>query len=109
MPAFHRMGVSALEQLHIGINDHFIDPGFRPVRLGFRTGSHDLGESLVGGDMEAVRLQRFRQRMGEVEFVRSEEHTSELQSLMRISYAVFCLKKKKYTQLNKSYNHVDIL
>src|SRR3546814_3645401 len=32
---------------------------------------------------------------------RSEEHTSELQSLMRISYAVFCLKKKKkVTQLN---------
>src|SRR3546814_8644420 len=31
-------------------------------------------------------------------FVRSEEHTSELQSLMRISYAVFCLKKKKNTQ-----------
>src|SRR3546814_6048415 len=29
---------------------------------------------------------------------RSEEHTSELQSLMRISYAVFCLKKKKDTQ-----------
>src|SRR3546814_3880697 len=30
--------------------------------------------------------------------VRSEEHTSELQSLMRISYAVFCLKKKKHDQ-----------
>src|SRR3546814_2007384 len=30
---------------------------------------------------------------------RSEEHTSELQSLMRISYAVFCLKKKKTQQL----------
>src|SRR3546814_9178293 len=30
---------------------------------------------------------------------RSEEHTSELQSLMRISYAVFCLKKKKHTIL----------
>src|SRR3546814_1835778 len=30
--------------------------------------------------------------------IRSEEHTSELQSLMRISYAVFCLKKKKYIQ-----------
>src|SRR3546814_2964169 len=30
-----------------------------------------------------------------VDFIRSEEHTSELQSLMRISYAVFCLKKKK--------------
>src|SRR3546814_9213957 len=30
--------------------------------------------------------------------LRSEEHTSELQSLMRISYAVFCLKKKKQTK-----------
>src|SRR3546814_5242003 len=33
---------------------------------------------------------------------RSEEHTSELQSLMRISYAVFCLKKKKKLKPNKS-------
>src|SRR3546814_5969691 len=33
-----------------------------------------------------------------VEDARSEEHTSELQSLMRISYAVFCLKKKKYNK-----------
>src|SRR3546814_7863868 len=33
---------------------------------------------------------------------RSEEHTSELQSLMRISYAVFCLKKKKCTQRSKN-------
>src|SRR3546814_6005789 len=32
--------------------------------------------------------------------MRSEEHTSELQSLMRISYAVFCLKKKKNTSTN---------
>src|SRR3546814_9950098 len=32
--------------------------------------------------------------MGDEKIVRSEEHTSELQSLMRISYAVFCLKKK---------------
>src|SRR3546814_1057446 len=33
-------------------------------------------------------------------WIRSEEHTSELQSLMRISYAVFCLKKKKHTPYN---------
>src|SRR3546814_4210801 len=33
--------------------------------------------------------------LGAQQQVRSEEHTSELQSLMRISYAVFCLKKKK--------------
>src|SRR3546814_7613525 len=36
-----------------------------------------------------------------VRLIRSEEHTSELQSLMRISYAVFCLKKKK-TQISQS-------
>src|SRR3546814_1074213 len=35
---------------------------------------------------------------------RSEEHTSELQSLMRISYAVFCLKKKKRNKINKLMN-----
>src|SRR3546814_3158041 len=35
---------------------------------------------------------------------RSEEHTSELQSLMRISYAVFCLKKKT-NKNNKNYTH----
>src|SRR3546814_5006977 len=36
---------------------------------------------------------------------RSEEHTSELQSLMRISYAVFCLKKKKC--LERRQQHID--
>src|SRR3546814_5962713 len=35
------------------------------------------------------------------QIVRSEEHTSELQSLMRISYAVFCLKKKNKTITNR--------
>src|SRR3546814_8474731 len=40
----------------------------------------------------AERVERLAQRQAEM---RSEEHTSELQSLMRISYAVFCLKKKK--------------
>src|SRR3546814_8774165 len=43
----------------------------------------EIVEHLCEGAFEAV--------------MRSEEHTSELQSLMRISYAVFCLKKKKYT------------
>src|SRR3546814_6772546 len=39
------------------------------------------------------------------EWVRSEEHTSELQSLMRISYAVFCLKKKKKKNQHKIQNN----
>src|SRR3546814_8609234 len=37
--------------------------------------------------------------------MRSEEHTSELQSLMRISYAVFCLKKKKCTHQPRTNTH----
>src|SRR3546814_8489179 len=37
---------------------------------------------------------------------RSEEHTSELQSLMRISYAVFCLKKKKKTNQIRKYDSI---
>src|SRR3546814_2791929 len=37
----------------------------------------------------------FKHAINSAEALRSEEHTSELQSLMRISYAVFCLKKKK--------------
>src|SRR3546814_10558114 len=47
--------------------------------------------------------------------IRSEEHTSELQSLMRISYAVFCLKKKKtkhkkqHTQLQPDTTHKTVL
>src|SRR3546814_3487399 len=45
------------------------------------------------GDVDAER--RHQQRRGGIVDDRSEEHTSELQSLMRISYAVFCLKKKK--------------
>src|SRR3546814_7643443 len=39
---------------------------------------------------------------------RSEEHTSELQSLMRITYAVFCLKQKKHTTSKNTTKHTDI-
>src|SRR3546814_2236148 len=46
------------------------------------------------------------ERFDSFDLLRSEEHTSELQSLMRISYAVFCLKKKK-TRKNKSHNNLD--
>src|SRR3546814_8824799 len=40
---------------------------------------------------------RTTRKTAPIGYSRSEEHTSELQSLMRISYAVFCLKKKIYT------------
>src|SRR3546814_3140054 len=48
---------------------------------------YDIGHQDVGDGPEAPK--------GDAGTSRSEEHTSELQSLMRISYAVFCLKKKK--------------
>src|SRR3546814_18360259 len=50
-----------------------------------------LPQRMPIGDMDIIGTAP-RERF--VEFYRSEEHTSELQSLMRISYAVFCLKKK---------------
>src|SRR3546814_10231888 len=49
----------------------------------------------IAHDAHETRRQRIAERAGDVD--RSEEHTSELQSLMRNSYAVFCLKKKKST------------
>src|SRR3546814_5698392 len=45
---------------------------------------------------EALRLAGRKAKRGT--FFRSEEHTSELQSLMRLSYAVFCLQKKKQSK-----------
>src|SRR3546814_7790211 len=56
-----------------------LDPNFAPVRHGIADVDHEVQDG-------RVELRR-----------RSEEHTSELQSLMRISYAVFCLKKKNKT------------
>src|SRR3546814_2113703 len=51
-------------------------------------------ESQVPPDQQA-RIETLARRLVSVGIDRSEEHTSELQSLMRISYAVFCLKKTK--------------
>src|SRR3546814_4400220 len=58
-------------------------------QAGLRLGQDAL--EIVAG--QALQLDADRQAA--LQFGRSEEHTSELQSLMRISYAVFCLKKKK--------------
>src|SRR3546814_3673248 len=57
-----------------------------------------LRGGLRRGDPAALPLSRSAPRED-----RSEEHTSELQSLMRISYAVFCLKKKNKTKTQHKY------
>src|SRR3546814_6978838 len=50
-----------------------------------------------------------RQIPDRIRIKRSEEHTSELQSLMRISYAVFCLKKKNHIRLYSQMIHTPII
>src|SRR3546814_5879746 len=66
-------------------------------------GDHE--PEVLEGDVVAEDHQRREQHerlQEEVHEVRSEEHTSELQSLMRISYAVFCLKKKIEKDLQRA-------
>src|SRR3546814_10536749 len=69
-----------------------LKPGGADVHL--VVGQHEA-DPLVGGQRLAERHALRGVGGGDVVSPRSEEHTSELQSLMRISYAVFCLKKKK--------------
>src|SRR3546814_1637523 len=70
--------------------------GFRHSKLGQR---HALLPHIFARAVGVARLARLialqEQELARTLIGRSEEHTSELQSLMRISYAVFCLKKKK--------------
>src|SRR3546814_7091688 len=61
-------------------------------------GSRDLDRTRLGGRAAATGTLAWRR-------ARSEEHTSELQSLMRISYAVFCLKKKNKITTHNSNKH----
>src|SRR3546814_6387019 len=67
-----------------------------PARIGPTYASH-IGHSCDLLSLECPALRRLVRRHHRCA-VRSEEHTSELQSLMRISYAVFCLKKKTNKQ-----------
>src|SRR3546814_7321570 len=76
------------------------EPGdFHDVRAAWDFGIAEALE-VIGEQVRANRRQQPHRpgmsavRIGGDQIMRSEEHTSELQSLMRISYAVFCLKKK---------------
>src|SRR3546814_1979505 len=88
---------SAESKVYLGIDtckawlDVYVHPlGHRLRVANSREGLKQLRRELAGcGAVLAV-----------IEATRSEEHTSELQSLMRISYAVFCLKKKNITKQN---------
>src|SRR3546814_10018580 len=91
------LGIGRIGRHHaaIGEADQRDTPGvdFRPRRK--------VVEGGVGVGQEH-RLGDLQQAIDEP--ARSEEHTSELQSLMRNSYAVFCLKKKTHTYNTQSYN-----
>src|SRR3546814_7361796 len=96
-------------------SDLLLDIAASPVTLRLRQRRRRAHQCLqplracgIGQVVEPILLQRLLNR-GDVGLrllhpggvSRSEEHTSELQSLMRISYAVFCLKKKKQTHTHK--------
>src|SRR3546814_7190867 len=79
---------------------------FRSLRLGSwiggdRDGNPNVTAGSLGLALALASETVLSYYLGEVHALRSEEHTSELQSLMRSSYAVFCLKKK---QQNKRHN-----
>src|SRR3546814_6989749 len=82
--------------------------GRRPRQLPDRRAGHPA-RLLAQGEGEGPRRRSAGRGAGAVgamtDLARSEEHTSELQSLMRISYAVFCLKKKNTKQSTKHENH----
>src|SRR3546814_2807919 len=59
-----------------------------------RDGQLSVGRSFRRAEWAAMLAEALPDRASECRIFRSEEHTSELQSLMRISYAVICLKKK---------------
>src|SRR3546814_3596225 len=80
--------------------DHALAVGRGAQRLAqFRDGGRE--RALDHDDAGPDRIEQFLLghdfARAQQQFMRSEEHTSELQSLMRISYAVFCLKKKNCT------------
>src|SRR3546814_3570125 len=77
----------------LNIIDRFMEAFGNYIDSGFGLLSGDvafLTTVLIGIDVTLAAL-------------RSEEHTSELQSLMRISYAVFCLKKKRHRNVKSAY------
>src|SRR3546814_6623800 len=78
------------------------DPLSGPQRNRFQVSARHRARAVAGPvGLEGIRLEdhHCRRRGDRPHPDRSEEHTSELQSLMRISYAVFCLKKKKKNQV----------
>src|SRR3546814_2952845 len=74
------------------------------LRQKLATGGQASSENETSGPSIARKSDRFSAACGFLTWSRSEEHTSELQSLMRISYAVFCLKKKKLKYINRFRN-----
>src|SRR3546814_9166345 len=96
--AFHRHRVSGDVFAHPGLQDITASVDFTALAeagtgAGFDFAGYCSQASLLIGNGLAQRLEEQEGRAADE--ARSEEHTSELQSLMRISYAVFCLKKKK--------------
>src|SRR3546814_9767266 len=102
-PTLFRSSHFAKARTAAGVSCRFHDLRHTSVALAIAAGAHPKAiQSRMGHSSINVTLDRYGHLFPELDEAialafRSEEHTSELQSLMRISYAVFCLKKKKNT------------
>src|SRR3546814_7288191 len=79
-------------------------PGLRPIREGSENSARKRPNTpAIAARIHCGTPAKSRKPIWKRSMARSEEHTSELQSLMRISYAVFCLKKKNNQKSEKTY------
>src|SRR3546814_7523121 len=86
------VGECAERRTYVASHCHPADAIRRSVEFGVRCIEHG---TLIDAETAAFVAERQAYLVPTMAVIRSEDHTSELQSLMRISYAVFCLKKKK--------------
>src|SRR3546814_3002031 len=108
------MGIGFISRMYLAFGVH--DPCVVNITIARRSivWDHDMIIAFAEIIVETISVDKWVDEAGEEGHVqlsevdRSEEHTSELQSLMRISYAVFCLKKKN-KQNTKTYRPDNLI
>src|SRR3546814_8457036 len=91
----NEVGESIVDQQALRI----LDQEIRDADSALANAKRELVTIMAKHKLSTDRVSEYNAKIQDLE--RSEEHTSELQSLMRISYAVFCLKKKKFNYIKK--------
>src|SRR3546814_8459652 len=103
-----KLQIQAAKQAEITIDENLINQQYAQLAARFKQSPEDFSKYLTskGSSAAAVKQQIRGEFAWDRLLSRSEEHTSDLQSLMRISYAVFCLKKKT---INEKHKHMPTI